>query len=489
MTGSNGTGSTPQHDGEPIDSNVPSSPEMQDTAIWQSPSSPTEKPQQTEEPQQTERTDAERTVFGQPVSPSDTTDPFPALDDDYDDHTNVAPQAATEDAPLTAPLNHDTPAVLPPAEATEEAPLRRPRRKRPWYRKPLYLAIAAGLALALILAITIPIVLNLNNAKEGDRVAEEYTNALATHRETWTEERLTAIASITASSTLEEKRDFFTQSAASMTAFNEQCKAVETATKAMSELKAAPMPTLANQPGLDASSKYQDARQTAASLETLTTAEQTLVTKGDEELAVLTEFCLTLPQYNSVYNQYAAALEGALKPTLTMEEGDKVTLDGGKKWTCKSAEGCPDLTKSEKRTQYADAFDASTTTFYSTIADLASKQCFLSSMKSVCDAYSSEWSAAATSYKAATDALRNNEPKVEAGSPLFPDFESNVKAAADKVKSGDTKVAEAWKAIDTQATDQDKTGWQSRSLKRILGGHESALAGYVDAVRQSTPQQ
>lgn len=500
MIGSNGNGSTP-NDGEPFDPTPTDSSPSDDTIRWQKPqdgasahdreptvfgqqatraedaASTTELSNAPEAPTFVEATQLSPTAeFAHPL------DADAAADSLHDELTELLPQApAAEKEANSTPLSaaSATPAV------PDEAAYKRPRQPHPWYRKPLYIGIAAALALALILAIAIPLVMNLNKAKHGDRLADAYTTALATHDQTWTEERLASIEAISLADTLEEKRDFFTQSMASMKSFDEQCKAVESAAQAMAELQAAPMPTLVSEPGADASEKYRQAQATASANEAKAAAEQELVTKGNEALAVLSEFCLTLPQYNTVYNQYLSSLETSLKPTLTLQEGDKVTLEGGKKWTCNSAEGCPDLTDQDNRTKFADAFDASTTTFYSTFSDLAKKQCFLSSMQTVCDAYASEWSAAATSYKAATDSLRNNEPTVEAGSPLYPDFESNVQAASEHVKAGDAKVAEAWKGIDPDATDQDKTGWQSRSLKRILSGHQDALTGYVNAVRQA----
>lgn len=503
MIGSNGNGSTP-NSGEPFDPTTPDSSPSDDTIRWQKPEDGAASH------------DPERTVFGQPAtraedaaSPAERSDApeAPTFGDAAEVDTtaelaNPVEAVATAEHPRDeiTELLPEAPAAVPEGdsitlsadsapEGEPETPAgaepARPNQSTPWCRKPLYIGIAAALALALILAIAIPLVTNLNKAKHGDRLADEYTTALATHDQTWTEDRLASIEAISLADTLEEKRDFFTQSMGSMKSFDEQCKAVESAAQAMAELQAAPMPTLGIEPGADASEKYRQAQTTASAHEAKAAAEQELVTKGNEELAVLSEFCLTLPQYNTVYNQYLSSLETSLKPTLTLQEGDKVTLEGGKKWTCNSTEGCPDLTDQDNRTKFADAFDASTTTFYSTFSDLAKKQCFLSSMQTVCDAYASEWSAAATSYKAATDSLRNNEPTIEAGSPLYPDYESNVQAASEHVKTGDAKVAEAWKDIDPAATDQDKTGWQSRSLKRILSGHQDALTGYVNAVRQA----
>lgn len=378
---------------------------------------------------------------------------------------------------LGAPLATDADAPAPATGAVATA-------KKPWYRQKWFPWVAAATALLLVAGIAIPVVLNLMNVQKGDRLAGDYTAALASHDEVWTEERLAAIESVSVASTLGENHDFFSQTASAMTAFTAACEQVQTASTALSELSAAPMPVLAVEDGATASVKYQAAQQQAASLEGRTAAEQALITTGTDDLAKLGEFCLTLPQYNSVFNQYAANQTNVLKPTITLKNGDSITLSGNLKWTCAAAQGCANLYDKTTRLAYADAYEQTHGTFYTTFADLASKQCFLSELKAVCDAYASNWATAGQHYSAAANVLRTTEPTVQAGSALYPGFDSENKAASESVKAGDAAVAAAWQQVDPEtAADVANPGWQSRSLKRLLGAHETSLKDLVAAVR------
>jgi len=417
-------------------------------------------------------------VFGVPTAAAASTAAFGAV------HSAVpgaepAASGTTEAAPADAAGRSGAPRAEEIAGAAAA-----PRRKK-WFEKPAIMIPAIIGVIAVVgAAIAVPLAIHNSNVTRGNELAAEFQTALDAHNTTWTPERLDQVDAAKISPALQDTFDFNSQNAAAMTDFATRCGAVTTASGIVVELAAAPVPELAVADGADASDAYVAARAQSDSLADLRTNAADFQSNVDAEMADLSTFCQTFPKYNSLANALADAINTKLKPTLVTPNGGEQTLPNNLVVKCSEAQGCPDLYDKDKRTAYADAIDASFTTYYSAMATLASTECWLPEFGPVCQTMATEYQKASAAWKAHTDDLRAGEPTVAAGSALYPNYAPTKQAALKATADADAAIQQAWWTVDPTVNGQTQQGWQSASLRGILGAHEQRIQELVAGVRQ-----
>ncbi|KAB1649823.1 hypothetical protein [Pseudoclavibacter endophyticus] len=367
-----------------------------------------------------------------------------------------------------------------PAGSPAEGP--RDGQKKPWYKRAAIMIPAIGGVVLLILAaIGIPLGIHLTNVAKGDQLADDFTAALEAHNSTWTQDEIDKVANVVVSEALAENADFNSQNSSVMSDFEARCEGVATAATTLETLAASPVPSLAEEDGADASAKYQEALETSNGLAERRAAVETLTGTGVEAMTALSEFCTVYPQYNSLLNTYVVNLTTTLQDSLTIANGSDIEFGNGLFITCTSSGGCPNYGTQEGRDAYANAIDATNTAYYSDTAELAGAQCFLPELEDVCATMASEYQATADAYAEAAQSMRTEQPNLTAGERPFPNTFDLLDAADQARAAADSAIDSAWQAADPNAAGDSGTGWQARSIKGILAGHETVV---TDAVAQ-----
>lgn len=357
-------------------------------------------------------------------------------------------------------------------------------QRRPWFRRPVILIPAIIAALAVVgAAIGIPTAIHLQNVERGDQLAAEFQTALESHRATWSTEALDAAADITISTALPESYDFYALDRAGIEGFLARCQALTTAGAAVPPLLENPVPSLTVEAGADASEAYRAAQVTDTELQTRRDAVTALATEGQESLIALQGFCTALPQYNSVRNAWQLASEQTLQPLYTVDEGEDIDLGNQLVLTCPAEQGCPDYGSEAARLAYADALDATWTTFYRDLSTVAGTSCFLEGFEPVCTVIATEYTKAADANAAAAEALRTGTLPTAAGQALLPEFFAAVEQATAAQDAAEVAIRDAWAAVDPAVQEDTATGWQSRSVQRALAAQETSYTGLIDALR------